>query len=112
MTADIKKVVVLMSGGVDSSIAAHLLKSQNYKVYGLHFKTVNDILFSLYPEKQNVCPSSSDTTDAIKVAERLKLDDFHIVDIKEEFKDKIIKYFICITKNLSCVSRYVSVSFF
>lgn len=41
-----------------------------------------------------MCPSSSDTTDAIKVAERLKLDDFHIVDIKEEFKDKIIKYFI------------------
>lgn len=94
MTADIKKVVVLMSGGVDSSIAAHLLKSQNYKVYGLHFKTVNDVLFSLYPEKQKVCCSPSDTADAIKIAERLKLDDFHIVDIKEEFKDKIIKYFI------------------
>ena len=41
-----------MSGGVDSSIAAYLLKSQNYKVYGLHFKTVNDILFSLYPENK------------------------------------------------------------
>jgi tRNA-specific 2-thiouridylase len=83
-----------MSGGVDSSIAAYLLKSQNYKVYGLHFKTVNDILFSLYPEKQKVCCSPSDTTDAIKVAEKLRLDDFQIVDIKDEFKEKIINYFI------------------
>ncbi len=44
-----------MSGGVDSSIAAHLLKSQNYKVYGLHFKTVNDILFFPYILKNKMC---------------------------------------------------------
>jgi len=89
-----EKVVVLMSGGVDSSIAAYLLKKQNYKVYGLHFKTVNDIIFSAGPEKQKVCCSSSDTTDALKIAEKLKLDDFQIVEVKSEFKGKIIDYFI------------------
>jgi len=89
-----KTVIMLMSGGVDSSVAAYLLKQQNYRVVGLHFKTVSDFVFSLIPEKKKVCCSPSDTQDAIKTAKKLELDDFQIVDIKEDFKEKIINYFI------------------
>lgn len=89
-----KKVLMLMSGGVDSSVAAYLLKEQNYQVIGLHFKTVSDVIFSLIPEKKKVCCSPSDTQDALKIANKLDLDDFQIVDIKKEFKEKIINYFI------------------
>jgi len=93
------RIVMLMSGGVDSSVAAYLLKEQNFQVIGVHFKTVSDIVFSLIPETKKVCCSPSDTLDALKIADKLELDDFQIVDIKEEFKEKIIDYFIKTYKN-------------
>ncbi|BBE31825.1 tRNA-specific 2-thiouridylase MnmA [Tepiditoga spiralis] len=88
------KAIMLMSGGVDSSVAAYLLKKEGYEIIGIHFKTVEDIIFSLIPEKKKVCCSPSDTNDALKVSNDIGLDDFKVISIKEEFKEKIIKYFI------------------
>ncbi|MDK2945615.1 tRNA-specific 2-thiouridylase [Geotoga petraea] len=89
-----KRAIMLMSGGVDSSVAAYLLKKEGYEVIAVHFKTVKDEVFSLIPEKKKVCCSPSDTIDAINVSKKLELDDFKIVDIQQEFKEKIIDYFI------------------
>ncbi|MDN5342388.1 tRNA 2-thiouridine(34) synthase MnmA [Oceanotoga sp. DSM 15011] len=89
-----RRALMLMSGGVDSSVAAHILKKEGYEVIGVHFKTVDDIVFSMIPEKKKVCCSPSDTIDAMKVAKDVGLEDFKIISIKDEFEEKIIKYFI------------------
>lgn len=88
------KVLMLMSGGVDSSVAAQKIIEEGYEIVGVHFKTVDDIIFSLIPEKTKVCCSPSDTADAFKVAKNLGIKDFRVVDIKEDFKIKVIDYFI------------------
>ena len=72
-----KKVIVGMSGGVDSSVAAILLKEKGYEVIGLTFIFTDDF----------------DTNDAISVCESLNIE-HHIVDYRKEFKDKIIDKFI------------------
>lgn len=72
-----KKVVVGISGGVDSSVAALLLKQQGYDVIGLTFIFTDDF----------------DSNDAIKVCEKLNIE-HHIIDYRNEFKEKIIDSFI------------------
>ena len=72
-----KKVVIGMSGGVDSSVAAILLKKQGYEVIGVTFIFTNDF----------------DTSDAVKVCEKLDIE-HHIVDYREEFKSVVIDSFI------------------
>ncbi|HOO74059.1 MAG: tRNA 2-thiouridine(34) synthase MnmA [Thermotogae bacterium] len=94
-----KKIVMLMSGGVDSSVAAYLLKKEGYSVIGLHYKMVDDHIFDLIPEKKKVCCSPSDTLDALKVSNDIGLDDFKVIKIKDEFDEKIIKYFVNEYKN-------------
>ena len=76
------KVCVAMSGGVDSSAAAVLLKQQGYKVFGLTM----DLLQAPY------APEFSSIKDAAKVAEHLGIE-HHFIDYKKEFFDKVIKYF-------------------
>ncbi|HQI77931.1 MAG TPA: tRNA 2-thiouridine(34) synthase MnmA [Petrotogaceae bacterium] len=88
------KVLLLMSGGVDSSVAAYLLKEEGYDVVGLHFKTVPDKFFEVTPEKNKICCSPSDTYDAQNVAKQLNISDFFVVEVYEDFRKKVIDYFL------------------
>ena len=70
----VKKVVIGISGGVDSSVAAIILKEQGYKVIGVTF----------------VFTDSFDTKDAIEVCKNLEIE-HHIIDYRKEFKEYIKK---------------------
>jgi tRNA-uridine 2-sulfurtransferase len=82
-----KKVVVGLSGGVDSSVAAYLLKEQGYEVIGLFMKNWHDDSVTI----SNECPWLEDSNDALLVAEKLGIP-FQTVDLSEEYKDKIVDY--------------------
>ncbi|MFH0889494.1 MAG: tRNA 2-thiouridine(34) synthase MnmA [Planctomycetota bacterium] len=84
-----KRVVVAMSGGVDSSVAAYLLKKQGFEVIGL-FMSLGTCLEKMAP-KRKACCSAYDAKDARKVADLLDIK-FSILDFKTEF-EQIIKYF-------------------
>jgi len=85
-----KHIVVAMSGGVDSSVAAYLLKEQGYKVTGL-FMSLGTCLEKSAP-KRKACCSIYDAKDARNVAEKLAID-FTVLDFKEDFQ-KLIDYFV------------------
>lgn len=85
-----KKVVVGLSGGVDSSTAAFLLKEQGYEVVGITLKLSELDECSL--DKQ-VCCSTKDILDAKKVASFLGIQHY-VIDWQDIFKDKVIDYFI------------------
>ncbi|MFS4415154.1 tRNA 2-thiouridine(34) synthase MnmA [Maribacter sp. 2307ULW6-5] len=82
-----KKVVVGLSGGVDSSVAAHLLKEQGYEVIGLFMKNWHDDSVTISAE----CPWLEDSNDALIVAERLGIP-FQTVDLSKEYKERIVDY--------------------
>jgi tRNA-specific 2-thiouridylase len=84
-----KKVVVAMSGGVDSSVAAYLLKQQGYSVSGL-FMSLGTCLERLAP-KRKACCSIFDAKDAQAVADKIGID-FSVLDFKADF-EKLIEYF-------------------
>ena len=92
-----KTVVVGMSGGVDSSVAAIVLKNQGYKVVGLFMRNWdsslnNDILGN--PDlDNNICPQEQDYNDAIKVCEKLGIE-LHRVDFIKEYWDYVFQYFL------------------
>ena len=77
-----KKVFVGMSGGVDSSVAAFLLKKQGYSVIGIFMKCFN----------VDGC-AERDAEDARRVAEKLKIP-FYVWDFEEEYKKKVVKYMV------------------
>ena len=81
------RVVVGLSGGVDSSVAAYLLKEQGYEVIGLFMKNWHDESVTLSKE----CPWLEDSNDAMLVAEKLCIP-FQTVDLSKEYKDRIIDY--------------------
>jgi tRNA-specific 2-thiouridylase len=83
------KVVIAMSGGVDSSVAAYLLKEQGFDVTGL-FMSLGTCLERLAP-KRKACCSTFDANDARKVADIIGIE-FSVLDFKKEFED-LIKYF-------------------
>ena len=89
-----KTVVVGLSGGVDSSVAAYLLKEQGYNVIGLFMKNGHDDSVTI----SNDCPWLDDSNDAMLVAEKLNIP-FQTVDLSEEYKDKIIDYMFNEYKN-------------
>ena len=82
-----KRVVVGLSGGVDSSVAAYLLKEQGYEVIGLFMKNWHDDSVTISDE----CPWLDDSNDALLVAEKLGIP-FQTVDLSEQYKEKIVDY--------------------
>ena len=82
-----KRVVVGLSGGVDSSVAAYLLKQKGYDVIGLFMKNWHDDSVTI----SNECPWLEDSNDAMLVAQKLKIP-FQTVDLSAIYKEKIVDY--------------------
>ena len=82
-----KRVVVGLSGGVDSSVTAYLLKEQGYEVIGLFMKNWHDDSVTISDE----CPWLEDSNDAMIVAEKLGIP-FQVVDLSEQYKERIVDY--------------------
>jgi tRNA-uridine 2-sulfurtransferase len=82
-----KRVIVGLSGGVDSSVAAYLLQEQGYEVIGLFMKNWHDDSVTI----SNDCPWLEDSNDALLVAEKLGIP-FQTVDLSEQYKEKIVDY--------------------
>lgn len=94
---DMKKVVVGISGGVDSSVAAILLKKQGYEVIGLFMRnwdaSINNDVLGNPTNNNNICPQEEDYNDAIKVCEKLDIP-LHRVDFVKEYWDYVFTYFL------------------
>ena len=81
------RIVVGLSGGVDSSVAAYLLKQQGYEVIGLFMRNWNDASVTLEDE----CPWVEDSNDALLVAKKLGIP-FQVIDMSELYKERIVDY--------------------
>lgn len=86
-----KKVVVGMSGGVDSSVAAYLLKKQGYDVIGVTMQIWQDE-DEFVQEENGGCCGLSAVDDARRVAERLEIP-YYVMNFKKEFKENVMDYF-------------------
>ncbi|HEY3429086.1 MAG TPA: tRNA 2-thiouridine(34) synthase MnmA [Cyclobacteriaceae bacterium] len=82
-----KRVVVGLSGGVDSSVTAYLLKEQGYEVIGMFMKNWHDDSVTISDE----CPWLDDSNDAMIVAQHLGIP-FQAIDLSVEYKDRIVDY--------------------
>ena len=82
-----KRVVVGLSGGVDSSVAAHLLVAQGYEVIGLFMKNWHDDSVVISRE----CPWVEDSNDALIVAQKLGIP-FQTIDLSAAYKERIVDY--------------------
>lgn len=82
-----KRVVVGLSGGVDSSVAAYLLQQQGYDVIGMFMKNWHDDSVTISKE----CPWLDDSNDAMIVAQHLGIP-FQAIDLSEEYKARIVDY--------------------
>ena len=80
------RIVVGMSGGVDSSVAALLLKQQGYEVVGLFMKNWED-------EDDENCPARQDFLDVLAVAEKIGIE-VEAVNFAKEYKDRVFSYFL------------------
>ncbi len=87
MTQRKKRVVVGLSGGVDSSVTAYLLKEQGYEVIGMFMKNWHDESVTI----SNECPWVEDSTDAMLVAQKLGIP-FQAIDLSEDYKTRIVEY--------------------
>ena len=87
-----KKVVVGMSGGVDSSVAAYLLKEQGYDVIGVTMQIWQDEE-EIVQEEQGGCCGISAVEDARRVAASLNIP-YYVMNFKQEFKTHVIDYFM------------------
>lgn len=81
------KIVVGLSGGVDSSVAAYLLQKQGHEVVGLFMRNWNDASVTLEDE----CPWIEDSNDALMVAQKLGIP-FQVIDMSELYKERIVDY--------------------
>jgi len=82
-----KRVVVGLSGGVDSSVTAHLLLEQGYEVIGIFMRNWHDESVTISDE----CPWIDDSNDALQVAEMLGIP-FQVIDFSTEYKERIVNY--------------------
>lgn len=81
------RVIVGLSGGVDSSVAAYLLQQEGYEVIALFMKNWHDASVTLESE----CPWIEDSTDALLVAEKLGIP-FQVIDLSESYRERIVEY--------------------
>ena len=88
------RVVVALSGGVDSSVAAYMLVKQGYDVIGIFMKNWHDESVTI----SNECPWVEDSYDAMMVAEKLSIP-FQTVDLSKEYQTRIIDYMFDEYKN-------------
>ena len=93
-----EKVIVGVSGGVDSSVAAYLLKKEGYEVEGLFMRNWdslvnNDILGNPTIDNQNICPQEQDYNDAVEVCKKLDIK-LHRIDFVKEYWDYVFTYFL------------------
>ena len=84
-----EKAIIAMSGGVDSSVCAYIMKSRGYECEG--------IMFRLY-DKPGEGEAGRDAADAERVAERVGIP-FSVIDYREEFKNKVIDDFVSVYEN-------------
>lgn len=82
-----KRVVVGLSGGVDSSVAAYLLLQQGYEVIGMFMRNWHDESVTL----DNECAWIDDSRDALLVAEKLNIP-FHVIDLSKPYYERIVEY--------------------
>ncbi len=82
-----KKVIVALSGGVDSSVSAYLLKKKGFDVIGVFMK----IWHESNSKQKEPCPWIEDSSYALEVAEQLKIP-FQVIDLSKEYKQRIVDY--------------------
>lgn len=82
-----KRVVVGLSGGVDSSVAAYLLLQEGYEVIGMFMRNWHDESVTLSDD----CPWIDDSNDALLIAQQLGIP-FQVIDLSEEYKSRIVDY--------------------
>jgi len=88
-----KRVICAMSGGVDSSVAAVLLKKQGYEVIGIFMKLWSDKEAHTDLVRENICCSVEAATAARQVAYQLKIP-FYVVNLEKEFKKAVVDYYV------------------
>ena len=81
------KVVVGISGGVDSSVAALLLKQQGYDVVGIFMKNWDET------DDDGVCTAEEDYKDAVAVANEIGID-YYSINFEKEYYDRVFTYFL------------------
>jgi len=89
-----KRVVVGLSGGVDSSVTALLLKNQGYEVIGMYMRNWHDESVTLSDD----CPWIDDSNDALITAQQLGIP-FQVIDLSKEYKERIVDYMFKEYKN-------------
>ena len=87
MSISSTRVVIALSGGVDSSVAAYLLKDKGYDVLGVFMKNWHDESVTISEE----CPWLEDSYDAMLVAQKLNIP-FKVIDLSSQYKEKIVDY--------------------